>query len=98
MTDLVPNPDQPVFTTRPTVTGGSGVHSEGIVVAVNGHDLLGIYPQVDGEGEQVGWDVGYWDAHSGEWVECQDSGDITDQMAMFLALGEGTFTEGATPS
>jgi len=90
---LLKGPVQPVFTTRATVTSGE---VDGIVVMVNGHDLLGVFPSLDVPDSP--WSLGYWDASSGEWVDADYDGDFCAQLVKYLALGEETFTVGEGPS
>jgi hypothetical protein len=77
----------PLFRTRPTVTGRGPGDQEGIVVMVNGHDLFGLFPDEDDQGVHSGWTLGHWDPETDEWIE---DAELTDEVAAFLAKGQGT--------
>lgn len=80
-------PGPGLFTTRPTETGDD---VDGIVVMINGEDFLGVYPAVNVNGSDLtAWDIGYWDAVTGEWVELMDE-DLAVQLMAYLNKEPGS--------
>jgi hypothetical protein len=77
----------PLFRTRPTVTGRGPGGQEGVVIMVNGHDLVGLFPTLDDNGDHDGWEIGHWDPHTGEWWA---DAEVTDEVAAFLSMERGS--------
>ena len=79
----MPDVDGPVFSTRATVTDGE---PEGIVVTVDGKDLVGIFPSAD---DEPTWELGYWWAGTGEWVEVETADPFDDVVTRMVASDGG---------